>query len=78
MIIDRLTVINDAPFPIKDFILHCVHQAHSGTDIDDNTRTIYEIVPANGKKTIRNINMGFIASQVATSNCEITGAKLAD
>ncbi len=37
-----------------------------------------EIVPANGKKTIRDINMGFIASQVATSNCEITGAKVAD
>lgn len=78
MIIDRLVVSNDAPFPIKDFTLHCVHQGHSGTDIDENTRTIFEIVPANGKKTLRNVNMGFIQSQVATSNCEITAAKIAD
>lgn len=74
MEISRLTVRNDAPFPIKDFELRCVHQGNSGTDMDRNTRTVFEIVPANGKKTVRDINMGFISSQVKTSRCEIESA----
>jgi hypothetical protein len=74
MIVKKLTVSNDAPFAIKDFTLKCVHQGHSGTDMDSNTRTLFEIVPANGKKTFRDVNMGFISSQVATSQCEITSA----
>lgn len=74
MIIDRLTIRNDAPFNIKDFVLLCVHQGPSGTDMDRNTRTVYEIVPAGGEKTVREIHMGFIHSQVATSRCEIRDA----
>lgn len=74
MVIKRLVVSNDAPFDIKDFTLRCVHQGNSGTDMDRNTRTIFEIVPANGKKTVREINMGFISSQAASSRCEITSA----
>lgn len=74
MIIDRITVRNDAPFSIKDFVLKCVHQGPSGTDMDRNSRRVYEIVPAAGTKTVREVNMGFIHSQVATSRCEITDA----
>lgn len=74
MIVDRLTLRNDAPFPIKDFVLTCVHQGPSGTDMDSNSRRVYEIVPAQGTKTVREINMGFIHSQATTSECEITGA----
>lgn len=74
MIIDRLTVRNNAPFPIKDFVLKCVHQGPSGTDMDRNSRVVYEIVPPESTTTVREINMGFIHSQVTTSNCEIAGA----
>lgn len=74
MEISRLKIRNDAPFAIKDLVLRCVHQGNSGTDMDRNTRTIFEIVPANDEKTIRGINMGFISSQAVTSECEITSA----
>lgn len=74
MMIDRLVVRNDAPFPIKDFVVKCIHQGPSGTDMDSNTRKVYEIVPAGDTKTVRNINMGFIHSQATTSHCEITRA----
>ena len=40
MIIDRLTVTNDAPFPVKDFTIDCEHYAPSGTKIDSNERTV--------------------------------------
>lgn len=75
MEISRLKIRNDASFAVKDFTLRCVHQGNSGTDIDGNTRTLYEIVPANGAKTFRAINMGFISSQAATTNCSITSAR---
>jgi hypothetical protein len=74
MIIDRMTIRNDAPFAIKDFTLKCVHQGPSGTEMDSNTRRVYDIVPADGSKTVRDMNMGFINSQVVTSSCEITDA----
>lgn len=73
----HLTVKNAAPFAIKDFTLECNHQGPSGTDMDSNTRVVYELVPANGAKRIREINMGFINGQVATSRCNITDAKRA-
>ncbi len=66
MIIDRLVVQNDASFPIKDFVIKCTHQAHSGTVMDFNSRLVYEIVPAGKTKLFREINMGFIHSQVAS------------
>ena len=76
MIIDRLTVTNDAPFPIKDFSIDCDHYAPSGTKIDSNDRTVYEVVPASGKFQLRNFNMGFIASQAASTSCQVTDAKV--
>ena len=69
-----LTVKNDASFPIRDFELKCVHQGPSGTDMDRNIRTVYDRIPAGGSKYIREVNMGFIHPQVATSRCEITDA----
>ena len=68
------TVKNAASFAIKDFDVKCVHSAPSGTQIDENERTIYEVVPANGSKAVRDFSMGFIASQAARSYCTITGA----
>ncbi|MEA3036055.1 MAG: hypothetical protein QOH04_1820 [Sphingomonadales bacterium] len=73
MMVDA-TIKNHAAFPIKDFQLRCVHQGASGTDMDENTRTVYDIVPANGTRRIRDMNMGFMNSQVTSSRCEITGA----
>jgi hypothetical protein len=70
----HFTVKNNAPFAIKDFTLECNHQGPSGTDMDSNTRVVYELVPANGQKRVREVNMGLIAAQATTSRCEITNA----
>jgi len=65
-------VHNTTEHAFKDFEVTCDHSAPSGTVIDHNKRTIYEIVPANGTKSIRNFNMGFIDSQAKQSSCRIT------
>jgi hypothetical protein len=67
---------NDNDFPVKDLTVECIHSAPSGTKIDENTRTIYEVVPAHGSKRMLKFNMGFIHSQVERSSCHITDYQL--
>lgn len=70
------TIQNNSDTDIKDIEITCEHHAHSGTLIDSNTRTIYEIVNAHSKRTFRNFNMGFIHSQAASSDCTIQNLEL--
>jgi hypothetical protein len=67
-------VRNKAPIDIKDIQIRCVHSAASGTEIDSNTRTVYELVKANSTKHLRNVNMGFIHSQARSSACHVIAA----
>jgi hypothetical protein len=66
------TIKNPTAHAFKDFEITCTHYGPSGTTIDSNTRTLYEVVGANATKRIRHFDMGFIHSQVKTSNCKIT------
>ncbi len=72
------TFNNKNAFDIKDVEVLCRHTAPSGTAIDSNTRTIYDVVKAGSKKTIRDFNMGFIHSQVAKSNCVVDDFAIVD
>ena len=71
MIVD-FTINNPTIYRVKDLEIECTHFAPSGTKIDSNTRTIYEIVEPKGKKVVKDMNMGFIHSQAATTSCHIT------
>lgn len=66
------TVKNPTQYSFKDFEVKCTHTGPSGTVIDSNTRTIYEIVRAGSTKHINEQDMGFIHSQATKSYCEIT------
>ncbi|HEX6716802.1 MAG TPA: hypothetical protein VF088_06805 [Pyrinomonadaceae bacterium] len=66
------TINNPTQYRFKDFEITCTHYAKSGTQIDSNTRTIYEVVEARSKKLIKDFNMGFIHSQAASTACEMT------
>jgi len=67
------TIRNDSPFDVKDLVIRCTDAAPSGTVIDHNTRTVYEIVKAHSTRTFRNVSMGFIQSQAQRSGCDILG-----
>jgi hypothetical protein len=71
IMIADFTINNPTAYSFKDFEIECVHSAPSGTRIDSNTRTIYQIVKAHSKKRVREQNMGFINTQAARSSCEI-------
>ena len=66
------TVKNGSNWDIKDFEITCHHFSNSGTEIDRNTRIVYDIVKANSTKKFKNFNMGFIHSQAVKSSCSIT------
>jgi hypothetical protein len=71
VMIADFTVRNDSPYDVKDIEIQCKHSAPSGTVIDQNTRTVYQIVKANSARTFRGVNMGFINSQAEQSRCSI-------
>jgi hypothetical protein len=66
------TIKNPTQYRFKDFTIKCIHSGPSGTEIDSNTRTIYEVVQPKSTKVIKEMNMGFIHSQAARSGCGIT------
>ena len=59
-------------FPVKDVEVTCKHFAKSGTQIDSNTRTIYEQIGSYGTLKVRDFNMGFIHDQVKRTECSVT------
>jgi len=65
------TVSNRNEFDVKDIEVRCEHRAPSGTMIDSNNRTIYEIFRARSVRQIRDFNMGFVHSQIHTSACQV-------
>lgn len=71
----NFTIKNNSNAQIKDIEITCTHFAKSGTRIDSNARTIYDVVPAKSKKLFADFNMGFIHSQAESSACSITNYK---
>jgi hypothetical protein len=72
VMIADFVIKNNSAYSFKDFEIKCSHYAKSGTLIDSNDRTVYDIVSAHSVKKLPEFNMGFIHSQAATSSCEIT------
>lgn len=70
------TVENTGERSVKDIEFTCVHSAKSGTVIDRNRKVVFDTVPAKGRKTFKEFNMGFIHSQADSSSCSITDLKL--
>jgi hypothetical protein len=63
---------NDGNRPVKDIVFKCLGAAKSGTVIDSNTRTLYDIVRANTSSAYAyDLSMGFISSQVEQISCRI-------
>ncbi len=72
----NFTVENQSQYNIKDIEIKCTYFGKSGTAIDSNRRTIYDVVKAKSKKKFNKFNMGFIHTQANSSSCEITDLKI--
>lgn len=67
----NFTIHNPTQFRFKEVEVKCVHFAPSGTVIDSNTRTIYQLFEAHSTKKLEQFDMGFINQQVKSSVCHI-------
>ena len=65
---------NNGDEAFKDIEIECIHTAPSGTVIDRNKRTIYEVLKAGETREFKDFNMGFIHSQAKKSAARITNA----
>lgn len=67
----NFVISNNSGYKIKDIEVTCESFGNSGTLIDKNTRTIYELFPAYSVKNVHNFNMGFINSQTKKIYCAV-------
>ena len=67
----KFVLRNNNDFPVKDIEVKCTHRAKSGTEIDSNSRVIYDVIEPKSGKTIKDFNMGFIHNQVESSSCQV-------
>lgn len=70
------SITNNSASEIKDIEITCEHYGKSGTKIDSNKRTIYDIIPAYETKFFNDFNMGFVHSQAHSTVCRCTGLKI--
>lgn len=69
----RFSVHNDNPMPVKDVEVTCSSSGPSGSIIDTNSRTIYELVRAKSYVDVDKMSMGFIRTEAVDTKCRVTG-----
>ena len=69
-------ITNSSFYVIKDIEVTCILYAKSGTSLGKNTKIIYDIIPRNSKKDFKEVNMGFMHTQVEYAGCYITELKV--
>ena len=67
----NFTVTNSNKFPVKDIVIRCKNYAKSGTHLNNDEQTIYQVIPKSGKKTFNNVEVGLINPQSDSSSCAI-------
>lgn len=72
----NLTISNDSLYDVKDIEINCEHYSASGTNIDSNSREIYEIFPSGSVREFYNFNMGFVHDQTDSSMCVVRRFKV--
>lgn len=70
-----IEITNNNDFDVSDLEIRCAYSGKSGTNIDQNTYTIYDIVPAYSTKEFNDVDIGFVVPQATTAGCVIVNAK---
>lgn len=70
------TITNGSAWDVKDIEIKCRHYGKSGTEIDSNKRTIYDVIKSRETKTFEKFNMGFVHSQADKSTASIEDFEL--
>lgn len=71
-----ITVKNDNPFAVKDITVACTMYGRSGTAIQRQTKTIFDIVPAKATRNFRGITIGIYNSQSDHGGCKVISSQI--
>jgi hypothetical protein len=71
-----ITVHNDNPFAVKDITVLCTMFGRSGTAIQRQTKTIYDVVPAKGTRTFKRITLGIYSEQSDRGGCKVISSEI--
>jgi hypothetical protein len=69
----RFSVHNDNPMAVRDIEITCSSSGPSGSIIDTNSRTVFEVVRGRSYVDVEKMNMGFIRSEAVETKCRVTG-----
>jgi hypothetical protein len=67
---------NGSYLDLKDPEVACEMKGQSGTSIKRVTKVFYEVLPAEGKRSFSDIEMGSIPDQVAYFTCDVSSASV--
>lgn len=68
-------ITNNNPVTVKDIEVECDFYAKSGTKLDTNSSTIYDIIEPGKTKLFTDFNIGLINRQANGMDCRIKGVK---
>lgn len=68
------SIENKGEKDVKDIELACTLYGASGTKLGEPSKTLYQVIKAHQKKTIKHFNMGFAHSQTDRYSCYIKRA----
>jgi hypothetical protein len=72
VMVASFTLHNDNPMPLKDIEVTCASSGPSGSIIDKNTRTVYEVIRQRSLLQVDKLNMGFIRTETTNTQCRVT------
>jgi hypothetical protein len=76
--IASFTLNNPNGFEVKDVVISCAFYGESGTKINSHVSTVYQKIPAHGKKAVEDFNVGFIDPQAKRGGCAADGYQYFD
>lgn len=75
MLIGEITVANRTGRTVRDLDLECTHSGQGGAVVDRSRKTLRETIPAEGSRTFRELNMGFIHAEPVRTQCVVRAAR---
>jgi hypothetical protein len=71
VMVASFTIHNDNTVPVKDVKITCASSGLSGSDIDQNTKTVFDRVGERSFLQVTKMNMGFIRSEAVDTKCKV-------
>jgi hypothetical protein len=67
----KFVLNNKSGYDVKDVEIECSFYGNSGTLLDNQTKTVFDIFKSKRRKKVPRLNMGIVDAQSRTCNCYV-------